>query len=140
MLDTGVGESDGHLVSFFPRGHSLGVVLPNNSPGVHSLWVPAIGLKTPLVLKPGSSEPWTPYRIAQAFMHAGCPPSAFCLYPTDHAGARRDAAQIGRGMFFGDAAAARRFAGDPRVEMHGPGYSKVGDRPGPSTSGRITST
>ena len=71
VLDTGVGESDGHLFSFYPRGHSLGVVLPNNSPGVHSLWAPAIGMKTPLVLKPGSSEPWTPYRIAYALMQAG---------------------------------------------------------------------
>ena len=130
LLDSGVGEAGGHPVSFFPRGHSLGVVLPNNSPGVHSLWVPAIGLKTPLVLKPGSSEPWTPYRIAQAFIRAGCPPSAFCLYPTDHGGAGDILRQTGRGMFFGDAAAARRFAGDPRIEIHGPGYSKVLIGPG----------
>jgi hypothetical protein len=125
LLDAGVGEAGGHQVSFFPRGHSLGVVLPNNSPGVHSLWVPAIALKTPLVLKPGSSEPWTPYRIAQAFIRAGCPPSAFCVYPTDHAGASEILRHTGRGMLFGDAAAARRFAGDPRIEIHGPGFSKV---------------
>lgn len=125
VLDSGVGESDGHLFSFFPRGHSLGVVLPNNSPGVHSLWAPAIGLKTPLVLKPGSTEPWTPYRIAYALMQAGVPKSAFCLYPADHAGGGEVIRSASRGMFFGDAAAARRFKGDPRVEVHGPGYSKV---------------
>jgi acyl-CoA reductase-like NAD-dependent aldehyde dehydrogenase len=125
VLDEGVGVHEGHAVSFYPRGHSLGVVLPNNSPGVHSLWVPAIGLKTPLVLKPGSSEPWTPYRIAQAFIRAGCPASAFSLYPADHAGGAEILRHSGRGMFFGDAAAARRFAGDPRIEIHGPGYSKV---------------
>jgi acyl-CoA reductase-like NAD-dependent aldehyde dehydrogenase len=125
LLDEGLGEVAGHRVSFFPRGHSLGVVLPNNSPGVHSLWVPAIGLKTPLVLKPGSAEPWTPYRIAQAFIRAGCPRSAFCLFPTDHGGAGEILRHAGRGMFFGDAASARRFAGDPRIEIHGPGYSKV---------------
>jgi hypothetical protein len=125
VLDTGVGESDGHLFSFFPRGHSLGVVLPNNSPGVHSLWAPAIGMKTPLVLKPGSSEPWTPYRIAYALMQAGVPKSAFCLYPADHAGGGEVMRSASRGMFFGDAAAARRFKGDARIEVHGPGYSKV---------------
>ena len=48
-------------ISFFPRGDSMGVVLPNNSPGVHSLWAPTTVLKIPLVLKPGSAEPWTPY-------------------------------------------------------------------------------
>jgi acyl-CoA reductase-like NAD-dependent aldehyde dehydrogenase len=125
VLDTGVGESDGRLFSFFPRGHSLGVVLPNNSPGVHALWVPAIGLKTPLVLKPGSSEPWTPYRIAYALIEAGVPKSAFSLYPADHAGGGEVLRSTGRGIFFGDAAAARRFKGDPRIEIHGPGYSKV---------------
>jgi acyl-CoA reductase-like NAD-dependent aldehyde dehydrogenase len=125
LLDAGIGASGGRALSFYPRGHSLGVVLPNNSPGVHSLWVPAIGLKTPLVLKPGSSEPWTPYRIAHAFIAAGCPPEAFCVYPADHAGAAEILRNTGRGMFFGDAASARRFASDPRVEVHGPGYSKV---------------
>jgi len=125
VLDAGMGAAAGHAVSFYPRGHSLGVVLPNNSPGVHSLWVPAVGLKIPLVLKPGGSEPWTPYRIAQAFIAAGCPPSAFSLYPTDHGGAGEILRNTGRGMFFGDAASAKRFASDPRVEIHGPGYSKV---------------
>jgi len=125
VFDSGVGESNGHLFSFYPRGHSLGVVLPNNSPGVHSLWVPAIGMKTPLVLKPGSSEPWTPYRIAFALMEAGVPRSAFSLYPADHAAGGELLRNTGRGMFFGDAAAARRFRSDPRIEVHGPGYSKV---------------
>ena len=131
VLDSGVGESNGHLFSFFPRGHSLGVVLPNNSPGVHSLWAPAIGMKTPLVLKPGSTEPWTPYRIAYALIEAGVPRSAFCLYPADHAGGGEVMRSASRGMFFGDAASARRFKGDSRIEVHGPGYSKVvlaGDR------------
>ncbi|HEX6211810.1 MAG TPA: aldehyde dehydrogenase family protein [Methylomirabilota bacterium] len=125
VLDTGVGESDGRLFSFYPRGHSLGVVLPNNSPGVHSLWAPAIGMKTPLVLRPGSSEPWTPYRMAYALMQAGVPKSALSLYPSGHAGVGEVLRNSSRGMFFGDAASARRFAGDPRIEVHGPGYSKV---------------
>ncbi len=106
-------------------------MLPNNSPGVHSLWVPAVGMKTPLVLKPGSSEPWTPYRIAYALIEAGVPKSAFCLYPADHAGGGEVLRSTSRGIFFGDASAARRFKGDSRIEVHGPGYSKVviaGDR------------
>ena len=73
-------------MSYFPRGDSLGVVLPSNSPGVHSLWIPAFAMKTPLVLKPGSAEPWTPYRIIQALIHAGAPPQVFGYYPADHAG------------------------------------------------------
>ncbi|HEV8486523.1 MAG TPA: aldehyde dehydrogenase, partial [Blastocatellia bacterium] len=41
ILDRGFGDFEGHLLSFFPRTQSLGIVLPNNSPGVHSLWIPA---------------------------------------------------------------------------------------------------
>ncbi len=124
VLDTGYVPGD-RPVSFFPRAQSLGIVLPNNSPGVHSLWVPSIALKMPLVLKPGSAEPWTPYRIIQAFIAAGCPPEAFCFYPTDHAGAAEILRSCGRGMLFGDVGAVKRWANDPRIELHGPGYSKL---------------
>jgi acyl-CoA reductase-like NAD-dependent aldehyde dehydrogenase len=125
LLDAGHGEHAGHALSFYPRTNGLGVVLPSNSPGVHSLWVPAIALKMPLVLKPGSAEPWSPFRIAQAFMKAGCPPEAFCYYPADHAGAGEILRRTGRSMFFGDVSAVGSWEGDPRVEIHGPGYSKV---------------
>lgn len=117
------GHSGG--VSYFPRGESLGVVLPSNSPGVHSLWAPAFALKTPLVLKPGAAEPWTPYRVIQALIQAGAPPEAFCYYPTDHAGAAEILRRSGRGMVFGDVASTRMWQGDPRIEVHGPGYSKI---------------
>ena len=112
-------------MSFVPRSPTLGVVLPSNSPGVHSLWVPAIALKTALVLKPGTAEPWTPYRLVQAFVAAGAPPEAFGFYPTDHAGAGEILRRCGSGMVFGDVASTRAWQADPRVEVHGPGYSKV---------------
>lgn len=125
LLDAGVGVHEGHLLSFFPRTQSLGIVLPSNSPGVHSLWVPAIALKMPLALKPGSAEPWSPLRIAQAFMKAGCPPEAFCYFPADHAGAGEILRRTGRSVFFGDVSAVGSWEGDPRIEIHGPGYSKI---------------
>ena len=73
LLDTGIGMVAGRAISFFPRGDSMGVVLPNNSPGVHSLWAPTTVLKIPLVLKPGSAEPWTPFRMIQAWLAGGLP-------------------------------------------------------------------
>ena len=124
-LDTGVGDVGGHTVSFYPRAESLGVVLPSNSPGVHSLWTPAIPLKMPLVLKPGSAEPWSPFRLAQAFIASGAPKAAFGYYPADHAGAGEILRQTGRSMFFGDAASVGAVAGDPRIELHGPGFTKI---------------
>ncbi|HVG28199.1 MAG TPA: aldehyde dehydrogenase family protein [Pyrinomonadaceae bacterium] len=124
-LDRGYGEVGGQTVSFFPRAHSLGVVLPSNSPGVHTLWTPAVALKTPLVLKPGGAEPWTPYRVAQAFIKAGVPAEAFSYYPTSHAGAAEILTRTGRGMVFGDAGSTAQWREEGRVEVHGPGYSKL---------------
>src|SRR5687767_14875380 len=125
VLDRGFGELNGQALSFYPRAESLGVVLPSNSPGVHSLWIPAFPLKTPLILKPGSSEPWTPYRIIQALTKAGAPREAFSFYPTDHAGAGEILRNCGRGMIFGDASSTSLWQGDSRIEIHGPGFSKV---------------
>jgi len=125
ILDRGFGEVNGQAVSFYPKTRSLGVVLPSNSPGVHGLWVPSIPLKMPLVLRPGSAEPWTPYRMIQALMKAGVPGDAFCYYPSGHGGAGEIVRSCGRSMFFGDLATVGSFAGDPRIELHGPGFSKV---------------
>jgi hypothetical protein len=125
VLDDGFGKHEGVAVSFFPRTNSLGVILPSNSPGVHSLWIPAVALKIPLVLKPGSSEPWSPYRIAQALIKAGVPKEVFGYYAADHGGAGAILQNCGRGMFFGDSASVGKYANDPRIELHGTGYSKV---------------
>ena len=125
VLDAGMGEQQGVPVSFYRTADSLGVVLPSNSPGVNSLWIPAIALKVPVALKPGRDDPWTPYRIAQSLIAAGCPRSALSFYPTSHEGAHALLAAAGRSLLFGDASITKRYAGDPRVELHGPGYSKV---------------
>jgi acyl-CoA reductase-like NAD-dependent aldehyde dehydrogenase len=125
VLDRGFGEGGRQELSFFPRGNSMGVVLPSNSPGVHSLWIPAFALKVPLVLKPGGAEPWTPYRIIQALVRAGAPPEAFCYYPTDHAGGGEILRRCERGIVFGDASSTKLWQNDPRIEVHGPGYSKI---------------
>jgi acyl-CoA reductase-like NAD-dependent aldehyde dehydrogenase len=125
ILDRGFGEIAGQSLSFYPRTESLGVVLPNNSPGVHSLWIPSVPLKIPLVLKPGSAEPWTPYRIIQSLIRAGAPPEAFSFYPTDHSGSGEILRQCQRGILFGDASSTSLWSNDPRIEIHGPGFSKI---------------
>jgi hypothetical protein len=125
LLDAGFGERDGHMLSFFPRAQSLGVVLPNNSPGVHALWAPATVLKMPLVLKPGSAEPWTPLRIIYAWQKAGLSIDLFGYYPAAHAGGNEILRSTGRGMVFGDVGSTRQWQANPRVEVHGPGFSKI---------------
>src|SRR5687768_4257802 len=126
VLDSGYGTVRGQMLSYFARTDALGVVLPSNSPGVHSLWAPATVLKIPLVLKPGSAEPWTPLRMIYAWIKAGAPANVFAYYPTDHAGGNEILRSTGRGMVFGDVGSTKRWKAEGgRVEVHGPGYSKV---------------
>jgi acyl-CoA reductase-like NAD-dependent aldehyde dehydrogenase len=125
ILDQGWGNDEGRTLSYFREGRIFGAVLPSNSPGVHSLWAPAVALKAPIVLKPGRDEPWTPLRMIQSFIAAGMPAEAFGFYPTDHGGAGTLLQVVDRAMLFGDASTTKMWAKDPRVELHGPGYSKV---------------
>ena len=125
ILDTGYGVHNGRMAAFYPAADAFGAILPSNSPGVHSLWVPALALKTPLVLKPGREEPWTPFRVLQAFLKAGMPPAAINFLPTDHAGAGDILKGCGRSMLFGDSRTTDAYKNDHRVELHGPGWSKI---------------
>lgn len=125
ILDRGFGQQAGHMVSFRRAARVFGAVLPSNSPGVHSLWIPAVALKTPIVLKPGREEPWTPLRLIEALSAAGVPREAFGFYPTDHSGADELLRRVDRAMLFGDASTTGAWTDDPRIEIHGPGYSKV---------------
>jgi hypothetical protein len=125
VLDKGIGEQNGSTVCFFPRTQALGVVMPSNSPAVNSLWLPAVALKIPVILKPGREEPWTPCRLIQAFIAAGCPPEAFGFYPTDHEGAGEILKSCGRALLFGDKNTTALYASNPNIQVHGPGYSKV---------------
>lgn len=124
-LDKGYVTQGGRTAAFYPATDFFGAILPSNSPGVHSLWVPAVALKIPLVLKPGREEPWTPFRVLQALTKAGVPASALGFYPTDHAGAGDILRLCNRSMLFGDTNTTDPYKNDPRVEIHGPGFSKV---------------
>lgn len=127
ILSRGYGEEGrGVIVSYQATTPVLGAVLPSNSPGVHTLWLPAIPLQIGLVLKPGSSEPWTPYRMFYAYREAGIPAEAISLYPgrgNEVGAALLSACQ--RSMIFGSAQTVEQYAGNPRVQPHGPGWSKI---------------
>ncbi|MEY4385547.1 MAG: hypothetical protein RLY20_830 [Verrucomicrobiota bacterium] len=125
ILDRGYGEQFGTKLSFFPTCGALGLVMPSNSPAVNSLWLPAIALKTPVIIKPGKEEPWTPYRLIQAFIAAGVPAEAFGFYPTDHEGAGEILRTCGRALIFGDKSTTDQYANNPAIQIHGPGWSKI---------------
>ncbi|MFM2093117.1 MAG: 2-aminomuconic 6-semialdehyde dehydrogenase [Planctomycetota bacterium] len=126
ILTKGYGmESRQVVVSYQAQTPVLSAVLPSNSPGVHTLWLPAIPLQLGLVLKPGPQEPWTPYRMFSAFTTAGIPAEVWSIYP---GGPEAGAAVLGsaeRAMIFGGTATVEQYKGNPRVQAHGPGFSKI---------------
>jgi acyl-CoA reductase-like NAD-dependent aldehyde dehydrogenase len=124
-VDRGVGDFGGIPVGVVQTARSLTAVLPSNSPGVHSLWLPAFALKTPVALKPGSTEPWVSLRLLAALQAAGVPAEAMSWTPAGHDGGDALVETHDRALVFGGPEVARRYAGRAEVSVHGPGYSKV---------------
>jgi acyl-CoA reductase-like NAD-dependent aldehyde dehydrogenase len=126
ILSRGYGvESRGVPISYQAQSPVLGLVLPSNSPGVHTLWLPIIPMQIGLVLKPGPQEPWTPFRMAQAFFHAGIPKQAIAIYPGLGDVGAAVLANCPRSLIFGGTATVEQYKGNPRVQAHGPGFSKM---------------
>jgi len=126
ILSRGYGmENRGVVVSYQAQSPVVGLVLPSNSPGVHTLWLPVIPMQIGLVLKPGPQEPWTPYRMAAAFFEAGIPREAISIYPGGGDVGAAVLASCERSMIFGGTATVERYKGNPRVQAHGPGFSKI---------------
>ncbi len=125
ILTNGYGtESRGIMLSYQANSPVLGMVLPSNSPGVHTLWMPVIPMQIGLVLKPGPQEPWTPYRMAEAFFQAGVPREAISIYPGGPDVGAAVISHCERTMIFGGLPTVERYHGNPRVQVHGPGFSK----------------
>ena len=112
-------------VSYQATTDVLGLVLPSNSPGVHTLWLPVIPMQIGLVLKPGPQEPWTPYRMAAAFAEAGIPRECIGIYPGGGEMGAEVVNRCGRVMIFGSAQTVEHYSGNANVQVHGPGYSKI---------------
>lgn len=126
FLSRGYGvEARGVPLSYQAQTPVLGMVLPSNSPGVHTLWLPIIPMQVGLVLKPGPQEPWTPYRMASAFVQAGIPKQAVAIYPGLGDVGAAVLAHCPRSLIFGGTATVEQYKGNPRVQAHGPGFSKI---------------
>ena len=126
ILTRGYGiEPRGVTVSYQAQSPVLGLVLPSNSPGVHTLWLPVIPMQVGLLLKPGPQEPWTPFRMTAAFTEAGVPKEAISIYPGYGEMGAEVVRRSNRTMIFGGLPTVERYRGDPRVQVHGPGFSKI---------------
>ena len=121
MLDRGYGEQSGSPVCFHPTTEALGLVMPSNSPAVNSLWLPATPENS------GGDEArkrLDPYQLMQAFISGLLWPRPLDFTPPimKELPTFSDSAT---GPDFGDKSTTDQYAGNPGVQVHGPGFSKV---------------
>jgi len=125
IIDSGIGWQWGSTIRLVPRVHALGCCMPGNSPGVHVIWLPALAFGIPVLIRPGSAEPFTPYRLIQAFIKAGFPKEVFGYYPCEHSGANLIPTLTKGAIVFGSDETVKQWKENPLVHVHGSGFSKL---------------
>jgi acyl-CoA reductase-like NAD-dependent aldehyde dehydrogenase len=63
--------------------------------------------------------------MINAFIAAGIPAEAFCMYPGGHDVGGTIMSKCDKSMIFGSAQTVQQYSGNPRVQAHGPGFSKI---------------
>ena len=63
--------------------------------------------------------------LAQAFIQAGIPKQAIAIYPGMGDVGAAVLAHCPRSLIFGGTATVEQYKGNPRVQAHGPGFSKI---------------
>src|SRR6476469_2416899 len=63
--------------------------------------------------------------MAEAFFQAGIPREAISVYPGEGDVGAAVLDSCGRNLIFGGQATVDRYRGNPRVQAHGPGFSKI---------------
>lgn len=124
-LDRGRATIDGFAMRHVHKSDCLAAVLPSNAPGVNALWFPALGLRTPVAIRPGHADPWTPLRLIAALVKAGLPPETFSFYPSGHAGGHALVRSRSAAMVFGGSETVALYGDRASVELHGSGQSKL---------------
>lgn len=124
-LATAIRALVAHMATISVARAPVAFVLPSNAPGVHSAWLTALALGRPVALKPGTREPWTPYRLAELLRRAGLPETMIGIYPGDHATSRAIIQSAQSCVVFGDEATVERYHEVASVDVRGPGRSKA---------------
>ncbi len=125
VFDTHVYEAEGIHIGLAPRGRNVGFVMPGNHPSTHLMWLCALAMKVPVVLRPSNDDLFTPYRLVTAFLEAGLPEDAVAFVPGGHDLVDAIVQSCSLAVLFGGQQLADRYASNRRVRIHGPGRSKI---------------
>jgi hypothetical protein len=125
VFDRHYYDAGGVRVGFAPRGRNVGFVMPGNHPSTHLMWVCALAMKVPVVLRPSNDDLFTPYRLVTAFLEAGLPEDAIAFVPGGHDLVDPIVQSCALSVLFGGQQLADRYASNRNVRIHGPGRSKI---------------
>ena len=125
VFDSHVYQAEGVRIGFTPRGRNVGFVMPGNHPSTHFMWMCALAMKIPVVVRPSSDDVFTPYRVAMALFEAGLPEDALIFVPGGHDLVDAIIGTCALSVLFGGQPLADRYAANRSVRVHGPGRSKV---------------
>jgi acyl-CoA reductase-like NAD-dependent aldehyde dehydrogenase len=125
VFDSCVYEAEGIRIGLAPRGHNVGFVMPGNHPSTHFIWLSALAMKMPVVLRPSVDDLFTPYRLVRSFLEAGLPEDAIAFVPGGHDLVDTIVGACSLCVLFGTQPLADRYASNRNVKIHGPGRSKV---------------
>ncbi|RKE17920.1 aldehyde dehydrogenase family protein [Streptomyces sp. TLI_171] len=117
-------------VRWVPRGRTLGVVTPSNHVDPHLTWARALSVGYGVLVRPGTRDPFTPFRLAAALLAAGLPGHTLAVLPGDHGLGERLLEATDLGIVYGGPSAVARWEHRPSVLTRGPGRSAaLLDRP-----------
>jgi hypothetical protein len=125
VFDRHFYETGGIRVGLTPRGRNAGFVMPGNHPSTHFMWLCALAMKVPVVLRPSNDDLFTPYRLVTALLEAGLPEDAIAFVPGGHDLVDAIVQACSLSVLFGGQPLADRYASNRNVRVHGPGRSKV---------------
>jgi hypothetical protein len=125
MYDSYAYDAGGIRVGLTPRGRNAGFVMPGNHPSVHFMWLGALAMKVPVVVRPYNEDVFAPYRLVTARLEAGLPEDAVAFVPGNHDLVDTIVQACGLSVLFGMQPLADRYASNRHVKVHGPGRSKI---------------
>lgn len=125
VFDSHIYRAGGVSVGLVPRGRNVGFVMPGNHPSTHFLWLSALAMKIPVVLRPSEDDLFTPYRLVTALLEAGLPEDAITFVPGTHELVDAIVQACSLSVLFGMQQLEDRYAANRNVKVYGPGRSKV---------------
>jgi len=125
VFDTYIYKVGEIQVGLVPRGRNAGFVMPGNHPSTHYMWLCALAMKIPVIVRPSYRDVFTPYRLVMSLLEAGLPEDALTFFPGTHELVDTITKATALTVVFGGQEIADRYAGDNHVKVYGPGRSKA---------------